>query len=414
MSGTLFLKYKFFNMQQKEFKKIEHAVKSIPDKLFENLSSQAITEIVLEGLKLIPIVLDDEDVTVESQEYKDSDNLYARQFPREIPQFTRGMRYIVSIPFSGDSELLNTQPTKFDVDPPYGELDSLHEGSLEGIVRLENDFLDVRGLSEQAIANEINKHKAKLKKYVEIINDDIESHNQLLFGKIHRFVLKRQRCSNGVKNIAGLIGAKVKEEVLRPSLSKPIKLEIIQPKNKEPKKEGESYIEDTMYEHILYVIRHSGRSFEVTPETFKKMGEENLRDILLSNLNSHFKQTASGESFRKKGKTDICIEANNRAAFVGECKNWGGDQGVVDAISQLLRYLTWRDCKTSLIIFNKTVSGFTQIQEKVPEIMRTHPNFLKEEISEEHGEWRYIFKSEDDEDRHITVHVFLFNLYVKK
>ena len=53
---------------------------------------------------------------------------------------------------------------------------------------------------------------------------------------------------------------------------------------------------------------------------------------------------ASGERFRRKGKTDICVEVANRAAFVGECKTWGGPKVANDAIDQLLGYLTWRDC----------------------------------------------------------------------
>ena len=74
--------------------------------------------------------------------------------------------------------------------------------------------------------------------------------------------------------------------------------------------------------------------------------------MVLAQLNGHFKGAATGEAFRGKGKTDIRIEQDDRAAFVGECKNWNGETGATKAIDQLLGYLTWRDGKAALIVFN--------------------------------------------------------------
>ena len=68
-------------------------------------------------------------------------------------------------------------------------------------------------------------------------------------------------------------------------------------------------------------------------------------------MNATYKGDATGETFRKNGKTDICIERENRSAFVAECKMWTGQKEVKNAIEQLDSYLTWRDCKTALIYF---------------------------------------------------------------
>lgn len=168
------------------------------------------------------------------------------------------------------------------------------------------------------------------------------------------------------------------------------------------------------YDQILDIIRHAGATYEVTPATYKDLEEESLRDILLSHLNGRFQGKATGETFRKEGKTDIRIEYENRAAFVAECKIWHGDKKVLETVDQLLGYLTWRDEKTCIIIFNKEVAGFSSIQQKVPSIFESHPNYIRCTDSGKTGEWRYVFKSKDDADRQITVHVFLFNLYVSK
>ena len=83
-------------------------------------------------------------------------------------------------------------------------------------------------------------------------------------------------------------------------------------------------------------------------------------------------------------------------------------------MQQLLGYLTWRDCKAALVIFNKHIRRFSEILSRVPETFSQIDNFLKEEPTNQDGEWRYLISSREDEARHITLHVFLFNLFVDK
>ena len=135
---------------------------------------------------------------------------------------------------------------------------------------------------------------------------------------------------------------------------------------------------------------------------------------MLAHLNGHYKGSATGETFRKKGKTDIRIEDENRAAFVAECKVWKGEKVVTEAIDQLMGYLTWRDCKSALIIFNKHNLKFSEILQKVPVLLRNHRFFNKDLGSVGDGEWSYIFRSGEDEARLIYLRVFLFNIYHKK
>ena len=85
---------------------------------------------------------------------------------------------------------------------------------------------------------------------------------------------------------------------------------------------------------------------------------------------------------------------------------------MTDALSQLLGYLTWRDSKAALVIFNKAVAGFAGIQQTTPVALRNHPNHLREKPVVISGEWRFVFKSAEDEAREVTVHVFAFNLFV--
>src|SRR5207248_3253533 len=97
------------------------------------------------------------------------------------------------------------------------------------------------------------------------------------------------------------------------------------------------------------------------------------RDIVLAHLNGHYKGDASGETFRGSGRTDLRIEAESRAAFVAECKVWKGSQIIQESVDQLLGYLTWRDCKAALVIFNKNVAGFSKASRLMSDVDQVLP-----------------------------------------
>jgi hypothetical protein len=170
-------------------------------------------------------------------------------------------------------------------------------------------------------------------------------------------------------------------------------------------------IADEDYEYILKVLRHVGATFERTRRTYNVHDEGELRDILLAHLNGHLYGAAKAEAFSNRGKTDILVEYENRAAFIAECKIWHGAKKFVEAISQLFAYTTWRDYKTSLIVFNKVNYSFTDVRETIISTLRKHPAFVGEIPSHRGGEWRVQLTSPDDPAARITLHVFAFDLH---
>lgn len=108
----------------------------------------------------------------------------------------------------------------------------------------------------------------------------------------------------------------------------------------------------------------SGTTMEKTARTYYHNNEEELRDHLLATLNTHY-DNATGETFRKIGKTDIHIEFENKAAFIGECKIWRGEKNFDDAVQQLMNYSTWKDNKVSVVVFNKENQSFQGIVDKI-------------------------------------------------
>lgn len=124
---------------------------------------------------------------------------------------------------------------------------------------------------------------------------------------------------------------------------------------------------------MLDAVRAWATSLERTPGTAAKLDEEELRDLLLGNLNTYWRGGAGGELFNGSGKTDILIRHGDRNAFIAECKVWRGPKGVADALDQLLGYLVWRDSKAALVMFIKTADPAATIG-KLYTAVEAHPS----------------------------------------
>ncbi len=244
----------------------------------------------------------------------------------------------------------------------------------------------------------------------------MEGYNRSLPQLVQQAINNRRERLSKHADIAALLEIPLAKKAGAPSIT-PVKVEIrCPPPLPVPPETGltpEPGLTDEIYEHILRLIRHQGRTYETTPSTYSVHNEEDLRNIILAQLNGHIhvKGIAVGEAFRRRGKTDICIEQDDRAAFVGECKVWTGPSSLTGALDQLLGYLTWRDSKASLIVFNLNNRKFSKILEAVPETIRDHRLFVRNLPLEETGEWRVQMRSQEDEGRRVIVHVFVFNLF---
>ena len=163
------------------------------------------------------------------------------------------------------------------------------------------------------------------------------------------------------------------------------------------------------YERILKVIKNTAMTWECTPNSYRYMGEEDLRNALLASLNGCFPGKANGETFRKDGKTDICIETENRTAFVAECKIRTGAGNVPKALAQLDSYLTWRDCKTALVyLVNR--KNFLAIVDKMQTVLRGQKD-LQNVRALDRNEFLCKMPSSRTPGHMINIRVLLFNLH---
>lgn len=61
---------------------------------------------------------------------------------------------------------------------------------------------------------------------------------------------------------------------------------------------------------------------ERSPDAFRAMNKEALRQHFLVQLNGQFEGKATGETFNIFGKTDILLREGDRNVLITECKCW--------------------------------------------------------------------------------------------
>jgi hypothetical protein len=160
------------------------------------------------------------------------------------------------------------------------------------------------------------------------------------------------------------------------------------------------------------VLRNSRNALERNPSTVEKLTEEQIRDLLLINLNAQFEGTAAGEVFNGYGKTDILIRVEDRNIFIGECKVWAGPATMDEALEQIFKYLVWRDTKAAILLFirNKDV---TAVIKKAVEKIEDHPNFKRRGPAHSDERIDFVMHATGDPDREINLALLPFALRVK-
>jgi len=167
-----------------------------------------------------------------------------------------------------------------------------------------------------------------------------------------------------------------------------------------------------MYADILKVIYDAGKSMEKKPALYRDKDEEGLRDQFLFILETRYESvTATGETFNKKGKTDIILKYSEDSSnvFVAECKFWKGAIEFHKAINQLFdRYLTWRDSKVALIFF-VTNKDFSKIVSTADEECEKHEYYVSRKGKNGESSFSYKFRLPNDEDKEVFMELILFH-----
>jgi len=270
---------------------------------------------------------------------------------------------------------------------------------------------------EGTLVNEIKNYEKKISQYFRFRNKDIAAGEREFKSRITEYINIRKRNINNKKARLESLINKVNIPIRRRKntaldktrLNEKELVKRIKPSAKMPE---EYTIDRDKVLDIIQYINNQGLQFEKTPSSFSSLGEENLRDILLVSLNSIFEGRATGETFSKKGRSDIYLNLDKGNILVFECKIWGGPKLFHKTINQLLGYLTWRYNYGVVIVFCRNAK-FTRILSQTENNIKEHKSYLRgaRTITENH--YMSINKLREADSKEVEIHYLLYDLYTK-
>lgn len=316
----------------------------------------------------------------------------------EGPVYKKGRQIEVHLPFSCDAELFEVRPSTYSTVLPRAET-----RGTELIFAVEF-FSDVD--TPEQVNKRVDEEIELIKKYANWLNNDISTFNSSINSIIDNGLSKRRETL--LRDEAFLEQISVpKQNVIAKGFVNPEKKLDLKILREDKEKEIEPSLETETYNEIIQLINSLGINLERSSQRLRELDEEPLRDTILMALNSVYRGMASAEAFNKEGKTDILIKYQDRNLFVSECKIWRGDDYFLKGIDQLLSYLTWRDTKTSYIIFSKNIDA-ERVVNRSKELVKAHSNFVRMEkvISDSCITYRFKQNGETSKECLVTLHVF--------
>lgn len=313
----------------------------------------------------------------------------------------------VTIPFEGDKDLFYCSPSTSTIvylDKNF----TINSGSVSGKVVLSS-------LDPNFYKSEVSKVVGILKTNLPTVHGEIEAWNIGLEACIRQSLEKRKGVVTQKHDFMEKIGLNVNPISDKYLLPNPvIKREIPKPISQSTtssKKNFIPFLQEEVYNDIKEVIYNVGEAIERKPSLYRGKYEEDLRDIFLLFLETRYESTSGvGEAFNKKGKTDILLKyaKDGSNLFVAECKFWRGKKSFLDAIDQLLSYLTHRDSKTALMMFIDQKELSTLIEIAQLEIEH-HPQFKKRLKDNHETSISYEMKLPGDSKTTIQMEVMFFH-----
>lgn len=323
---------------------------------------------------------------------------------RSRPCYVPGQRIEVEVPIEGEVDLLHTRPSTHSLNPPRA---CIRGNSLFLEFNTPNDA------AQQNIRQDIDQLLAEINKHLDWIARDVGGFNvglqqcadQAISARRERILANQGRIVSLGIPLKSRPGAPTTYAV--PDVRRKV-MPSLPPAATSPY-EPEPVLDMENYNHILSVIQNMAQVFERSPSAFKSMGEEDLRQHFLVQLNGQFEGSATGETFNVSGKTDILLREKGRNAFIAECKFWKGQKNYRDTINQLLSYVAWRDTKTAILIFNRGTKMSTVLKSVESETAK-HENFKRQVDWKHDSGYRYAFHHNGDANREFTLTVLVFDV----
>ncbi len=322
---------------------------------------------------------------------------------RSRPAYVSGAEFSMEIPFDGEVDLFHMSPSTTSNASPHAKVG-------QGRIVLEQRMPNP---DPAAIRSEFERELSLIRSYLGWVEDDVTRFNGSLRDRARQWIEARRERLLRDRGVAAQLGYPLRrrDDASHTYAAPEIRRKV---RPRPPAASSAAYVPEPAlveaeYEHILSVIRGMATVLERSPKAFRTMGEEELRDHILVQLNAQYEGQVTGETFNFEGKTDILIRVGERNVFIRECKIWRGPKVLAETVDQILGYATWRDTKTAIVVFNRN-KDFSSVLGKIPDVMRAHPNTKRELPYPSETGFRYVLGHRDDPNRELTLTVLAFEV----
>jgi len=401
----LFSDYDLYSVLQRQEAELFREIDEIEGSRLLNSSLEDLCDYFEQKYRFEPPRLREDEITVNQHEtdVDVSQDPHRFIFDRSKPFYIKGTTVRFFIPYDGDQELFKCQPSRFTLNPPRGSVGA--EELIIAFTLIEHDADKIKAEFERTLA--------QIRQYLEWIASDVSQFNASLRDKARQRIEARRQKLLKDQGLVASLGFPLRrrsdapQTYVVPTVRR--KVTPTPPKASAAPFAPEPTLDMQEYEHILSVISNMAKVIERSPQAFKQMREEDLRQHFLVQLNAQYEGQATGETFNFEGKTDILIRAEDRNIFIAECKFWRGPKSFKDAIDQLLNYTSWRDTKTALLVFNRG-KQLSRVLDQIPEVVKAHPNFKRQLLYPSETGFRFILHHRDDANRELVLTVLIFEV----
>lgn len=394
-------------VQEHQRQQLESEIAKLESNRLLNTNVDDLVSYIVEKYRIDIPVLDEQNMNVDQKEAQrnvsgDSRRIGYYLDPGRAMHVT-GTEVVVEVPFSGDAAMFKYRPSTFTTSPPKGEV--------SGNVIVFRFWSDTPTTAQ--VRTELDRWLNDVRQHLEWQRNSYAGFNGSLADNARSAITRRRDKLLANQNlVAGLgIALKRRADAMTTYTAPEVKRKLTP---KMPPATGgtfkpEPVLEEAEYQHILDVLVNMVKVMERSPKAFQNSDEETLRTHFLVQLNGQYEGQATGETFNYQGKTDILIRSGTRNVFIAECKFWGGPAKLTETIDQLLGYLSWRDSKAAILVFNRN-KNFSNVLSSIPDIVHAHPNFQKDEGKRGETGFRCAFRHKDDPAKIIHVTILAFDI----
>ena len=403
--GFLFVTHDLDHSLRSTIHKMQQEVEALDENRLLNTAPEDLKRYLVDSYSVTPITLlrdqwyadhQDEPIDVRHDQMRWIDD-------RSRPALVPGERVEVRIPFEGESELFYAKANSFTLNPPRALIEKN-----ELVLRYESPAdqpREIRPMVDRALVD-IEQHLGWQRGM-------IDAHNSSLPSAAEQAIHQRRERLLAQSRRAATLGIPIRRRddapktYAVPTVRKKAAPSL--PPASAAQFEPEPAWAMEQYEQALKIMQDMTLVMERSPDAFKTMDEEALRQHFLVQLNGQFEGKVTGETFNMAGKTDILLREGERNVFIAECKFWKGPKAFGEAIDQLLGYTTWRDSKTAILVFNRGTETSTVLA-GIDSTVKAHANFKRVANWPHESGFRYVLHINGDKNRESILTVLVFHV----